>query len=55
MKLLVDNQLPVQLANHLRGWGLDCKHVLELGLNKREDFEIWSRATAQEWMCGEQG
>jgi predicted nuclease of predicted toxin-antitoxin system len=50
MKLLVDNQLPLQLAVHLRGWGLDCVHVLEIGLSKAADLEIWSRATAEKWI-----
>jgi predicted nuclease of predicted toxin-antitoxin system len=44
MKLLVDNQLPLALAAHLRGWGLDCLHVLECGLGSSNDIEIWIRA-----------
>jgi predicted nuclease of predicted toxin-antitoxin system len=47
MKLLVDNQLPVALAGHLRGWGLDCVHVLEVGLNKAHDPDIWQWATTE--------
>jgi|SRR5580765_8761992 len=50
MKLLVDNQLPLQLAEHLRGWGLDCTHVLEIGLNQATDAEIWLRASAEQWV-----
>jgi len=46
MRLLVDNQLPLALAVHLRGWGLDCVHVLEIGLNQASDTDIWNRATA---------
>jgi len=47
MKFLVDNQLPLALADHLRGWGLDCAHVLELGLERSDDLEIWRRAAAE--------
>jgi predicted nuclease of predicted toxin-antitoxin system len=47
MKLLVDNQLPAALAVHLRSWGLDCVHVLDLGLNTADDLEIWNRAAAE--------
>jgi len=46
MKLLIDNQLPLALANHLSGWGLDCVHVLNLGLDGASDREIWDRALA---------
>lgn len=48
MKLLVDNQLPAALAAHLRGWGVDCVHVLDVGLSKADDIEIWTRARAEE-------
>jgi len=44
MKVIVDNQLPLQLAIHLRSWGLDSVHVLENGLEQSSDLEIWSRA-----------
>lgn len=44
MKLLVDNQLPLGLAVHLRGWGLDCLHVLEVGLSTADDPVIWAYA-----------
>jgi predicted nuclease of predicted toxin-antitoxin system len=47
MKLLVDNQLPLQLAIHLRGWGVDCVHVLEHGLNESDDIEVWDRAASE--------
>lgn len=46
MSLLVDNQLPLALAVHLRGWGLDCAHVLELGLDRAADTDIWNKAAA---------
>jgi predicted nuclease of predicted toxin-antitoxin system len=48
MKLLVDNQLPLALALHLRGWGLDCVHVLELGWDESDDVTIWEQATADD-------
>ena len=48
MKLLVDNQLPLALAIHLRGWGLDCVHVLEIGLNTADDAVIWDHAVAED-------
>ena len=44
MKLLVDNQLPLALASHLRAWGLDCVHVLDVGLSTATDAEIWQNA-----------
>jgi predicted nuclease of predicted toxin-antitoxin system len=47
MKLLVDNQLPLQLAIHLRGWGVDCVHVLECGLNESDEIEVWDRAASE--------
>jgi len=47
MKLLIDNQLPLALAQHLRGWGLDCVHVLEMGLDQATDLDTWNRAAAQ--------
>jgi predicted nuclease of predicted toxin-antitoxin system len=48
MKLLVDNQLPLALAVHLRGWGFDCVHVLEVGLSTSDDPEVWVRAGADD-------
>jgi predicted nuclease of predicted toxin-antitoxin system len=48
MKLLIDNQLPLALAVHLRGWGLDCVHVLEVGLSRADDLDIWVRAATDE-------
>lgn len=40
MKFLVDNQLPAALAQHLRTRGLDCQHVLDVGLAEAVDVEI---------------
>ena len=50
MKLLIDNQLPLALAVHLRGWGVDCLHVLECGLHEANDIQIWTRATIEDWI-----
>jgi predicted nuclease of predicted toxin-antitoxin system len=48
MKLLVDNQLPLALAVHLSRWGLDCVHVLEVGLATADDPAIWKYAAAED-------
>ena len=47
MKLLVDNQLPQALAAHLRSWGLDCLHVLDVGLNTADDPAVWNWAATE--------
>ncbi len=44
MILLVDNQLPVALARHLSGSGLECFHVLDVGLDDADDRVIWQYA-----------
>jgi predicted nuclease of predicted toxin-antitoxin system len=44
MKALIDNQLPIALAVHLRQCGHDCQHVLEVGLDEADDLTIWSHA-----------
>lgn len=41
MKLLVDAQLPIRLANHLRQMGVEALHTSELPLrNRTPDAEI---------------
>ena len=40
MRFLVDNQLPVTLARHLRKNGHDCEHVLDVGLANALDIDI---------------
>jgi hypothetical protein len=40
VKFIVDNQLPVTLAEHLRDRGLDCQHVVEAGLGDATDSAI---------------
>jgi predicted nuclease of predicted toxin-antitoxin system len=48
VKFLVDNQLPVNLAQHLRTRGLDCQHVLDVGLGEASDAEICQYAESQD-------
>ncbi len=48
MKFLVDNQLPMALAEHLRAQGQDCEHVLETGLADASDISICRYAEAQD-------
>ena len=40
MKFIVDNQLPIALAQHLQQSGMDCQHVLDVGLAEASDAEI---------------
>jgi predicted nuclease of predicted toxin-antitoxin system len=48
VKFLVDNQLPAALAHHLRRNGVDCQHVLEVGLAEATDSAICRYARAHE-------
>jgi predicted nuclease of predicted toxin-antitoxin system len=48
MKLLVDNQLPLLLAEYLRERGHECVHVLEVGLDEADDSELWTRCLREE-------
>jgi predicted nuclease of predicted toxin-antitoxin system len=45
MKLLVDNQLPLALAIHLRARGHDCKHVIEIAQDEATDATLWTFCT----------
>jgi predicted nuclease of predicted toxin-antitoxin system len=47
VNFLVDNQLPLALAQHLRTRGLDCQHVLDIGLAEASDADICRYAEAQ--------
>jgi predicted nuclease of predicted toxin-antitoxin system len=47
VKFIVDNQLPVALAQHMRDRGLDCQHVLEAGLADATDIAICRHAEFQ--------
>jgi predicted nuclease of predicted toxin-antitoxin system len=42
---LVDNQLPKALVHHLSSQGVECQHVLDVGLGDATDAEIWEYAT----------
>ena len=44
MNFLLDNQLPVALAKRLVALGHESRHVLDLGLDKATDTEIWKHA-----------
>ena len=44
MKLLVDNQLPPALARFLAGLGSQAQHVLDVGLERSKDSQIWTYA-----------
>src|SRR5688572_3200572 len=46
MNFLVDNQLPLKLARHLTMRGHDARHVLDIGLERADDPEVWARAAA---------
>jgi predicted nuclease of predicted toxin-antitoxin system len=45
VKFLVDNQLPAALARFLASRGVECQHVLDVGLDIGTDAEIWEHAT----------
>jgi len=47
VNFLVDNQLPLALAQHLRTRGLDCQHVLDIGLAGASDADICRYAESQ--------
>lgn len=41
MKFLVDHQLPLQLVKYLRRRGHECTHVMDVGLDKATDHDLW--------------
>ena len=45
MTFLVDNQLPAALARFLVSRGVECQHVLDVGLAGATDAEIWAHAS----------
>jgi predicted nuclease of predicted toxin-antitoxin system len=47
VKFLVDNQLPTALARRLSAQGLECRHVLDLGLDEADDATIWQQVVAE--------
>lgn len=48
MKFLVDNQLPPALARFIVSRGHECHHVLDVGLARASDSEIWKSANENE-------
>jgi len=44
VKFLVDNQLPAALARFLVARGIDCIHVVDLGMDRSTDAAIWHYA-----------
>lgn len=44
MNLLIDNQLPPILVRHLQSYGLTATHVVDVGLERATDDEIWEYA-----------
>ena len=48
MRLLIDNQLPVALAQRLSELGHDAQHVAQVGLDEAADVDVWRHATADE-------
>jgi predicted nuclease of predicted toxin-antitoxin system len=50
VKFLVDNQLPAALARFLSSRGVDCQHVLDLGLDRTSDAKIWEYACREDFV-----
>jgi len=46
VKFLIDNQLPAALAVYLRKKGVDCQHVLDVGLSEASDVDLCRYAAA---------
>lgn len=44
MNFLIDAQLPIALARHLRAKGHVAHHVVDIGLGRADDTPIWDRA-----------
>ena len=44
MRFLVDNQLPAALARFFTSRGVECQHVLDIGLSDATDAVIWEYA-----------
>lgn len=50
MKFLVDNQLPIALSKFFALRGYQCQHVLDIGLEKASDTDIWRYADEHEFV-----
>jgi len=50
VKFLIDNQLPVALAQYLRKRGFGCVHVLDIELEEAADVEICRYAESEEYV-----
>ena len=48
MKFLVDNQLPAALARFLTSRGVECQHVLDVGLADASDAKIRDYASGND-------
>ena len=55
MKFLIDNQLPVTLAQFLKNRGFECRHVLDERLADADDAEICRYAEAQDFIIISKG
>ena len=47
MKFLIDNQLPGALASWFVTKGADAVHVVEMGLDRATDRQVWDQAIAE--------
>jgi predicted nuclease of predicted toxin-antitoxin system len=50
VKFLVDNQLPAALARYLSSRGVECHHVIDLGLGTAPDTRIWEHASQNDYV-----
>jgi predicted nuclease of predicted toxin-antitoxin system len=48
VKFLIDNQLPLKLALHLREKGHEASHLIDHGLGDADDVSVWAHATGQQ-------
>lgn len=48
MRLLLDMNLPPQIAEHLRRGGHDAVHVRDIGLGQVQDEDVFARAVAEQ-------
>ena len=44
MRFVIDNQLPGALSRFLVSLGCDCVHVMDVGLGKAPDVDVWRYA-----------